>query len=265
MKVYIELAFLENFLIDGVLMFLALHCARVRVSWWRLAISSSVGAIEAIVFPLFVLPLWAAYLVKFTGGAALGLIAAHGKKVRPYLITVAAFFLMTFALGGLLTAAYSFFWIEAEAGQGFLVERIPVGLMAGGLCCFFIFFFYGARRFYRYRHAVRNTLDCALVAGERKVEWRGYADSGNLLEFRGKPVCVTSPQAVFALFGRHPHAEGHIRVATVNGQKTSPVFCCDTLAIRTGGGTLERHGVLITVGDVSGDFQLILHTALLEA
>ncbi len=265
MKVYIEVAFLENFLIDGVLLFLALQCARVRVSWWRLGLASALGGVQAIVFPLLSLPAWAAYLAKFTGGAALGLIAARGRRARPYLLTIAAFFLMTFALGGLLTAIYSFFGIETEGGEGFLVERVPVGLMVGGVCSFFIAIVCGARRFYRYRHTARNILECALCAAGRKVRWRGYADSGNLLEFRGKPVCVTSAQAIFALFGRHPHAEGHMTIATVNGQKTSPVFSCDTLAIRTGGETLERHGVLLTVGDVAGGVQLILHTALLEA
>ena len=130
MQVYIEVAFLENFLLDGVLLYLALACARLKISAWRLLLASALGAVEAIVFPLFPLPAWAAYLVKFMGGALLAVIAAKGRP-KQICIATAFFFLFTFALGGLLTAVYSFFGIQYEAGTGYLVEQAPAGLVAG--------------------------------------------------------------------------------------------------------------------------------------
>lgn len=261
MTVYAEYAFLENFLLDAELLYLALKCARGRVRVWQLLLAAAVGAGEALVFPLLPLPVWAAYLVKFLGGALIAVLAVSKGTKKTYFVVLAAFFLITFALGGLLTAAYSFFNVSYAEGSGYLVEQAPVGLILGLAGGFGILIAVGAKRFYRYRCEKRAIFFCRLTAGKRTVNWKGFADSGNLLTFRGEPVCVASAAAVFALFGAHPKEEGRIRVGTVNGGRDSPVFRCDELEV--GGKT--AHGVYITVGEVaSKEYSIILHSALLE-
>ncbi len=261
MVVYAEYAFLENFLIDAELLYLALKCARGRVRLWRLFLAAAVGAAEALVFPLLPLPLWAAYLVKILGGVLIAVAAVSKGTKKTYFVAIVSFFLMTFALGGLLTAAYSFFGVEYAEGSGYLVEQAPVALvlaLAGGFC---ILVTLGARRFYRYRCEKRAVLPCVLSVGGKTVHWKGFSDSGNLLSFRGEPVCVASAAAVFALFGPHPRAEGHIRIGTVNGGRDSPVFRCDSLKV----GEKVSEGALIALGAVeSGEYQIILHTAYSE-
>ena len=167
MEVYLEVAFLENFLLDGVLLYLALVCARVKPSVPRLLTASALGAVEAIVFPPCRLPGAAAYFVKIAGGLLLIAVAVPGKRFRPYWMTAAAFFLLTFALGGLLTAAYSFFGISYAETGGYLVEQAPVGLIVGATVAFFAAVCSGARAMYRYRRTEKNVLPCKLKAGTR--------------------------------------------------------------------------------------------------
>ncbi len=265
MVVYVELAFLENFLLDGLLLYLAVRCARLKPGYLWIAAAAAVGAAEAIVFPLLPLPVWAAYLLKGLGGALLVVIAVRGRRLRPYLIAGAAFFFLTFALGGLLTAVDSFFGVEYEEGRGFLVERAPVGLIFGGAGLFAVAVIQGAKALYRYRKVKRNLLSCTLRVGEKQVLWTGYADSGNNLFYRGNPVCVTSAAAIFALFGKKVKEEGRMTVGTVNGERTSPVFVCDRMEIRCERELITRENVYLTVGEVSPDYGLILNTALMEA
>lgn len=265
MTVYIEAAFLENFLLDGVLLFLALTLVHVRVRPLRLVLASAAGAAEAILFPLLALPVWAAYVLKLIGGAILVLLAVKEKGVRPYLFSAGAFFFFTFALGGLLTAAYSFFGVRYEEGNGYLVEQAPVGLIIGGGAAFAIAAFFAARALYRYRKTEKDVLPCKLKAGAHEVVWRGYADSGNNLFFKGSPVCVVSPTAAFALYGRELSEVGRLDVKTVNGSRAAPVFSCDSLQISVGRRTILREHVYLTVGDVGPRVQLILNTALMEA
>ncbi len=265
MTVYLEAAFLENFLLDGVLLFLALTLVHVRVRPFRLTLAAAVGAVEAVVFPLIPFPVWAAYLLKIAGGALLVLIAVPGKEVRPYLFAAGVFFALTFALGGMLTAAYSFFGVRYEEGNGYLVEQAPVGLILGGGAAFAIAAYFSARALYRYRKTEKDILPCKLKAGMHEVAWRGYADSGNNLFFKGRPVCVISPAAAFALYGRSLREEGRLEVQTVNGSRAAPVFCCDSLQISVGKRTVSREHVYLTVGDVGPRVQLILNTALMEA
>ncbi len=265
MVVYIEYAFLENFMIDGALLFIALKCARERAKWYRLLFAALLGAAEAIVFPLLPLPVWAGYLVKFFFGLLLPIVAVSGKKFTPYLVTAAAFLFFTFALGGLLTAVYSFFKVSYREGEGYLIGRAPAGLVLGGTLVFCIAAVLLFKRFYRFGRLRRNLLPCTLTAGGRDVHWQGFVDSGNLLTFRGKPVCVVSPAAIFALFGRGAKEEGRMTVTTVNGTKNSPVFACEKMCITAGKKSLLREDVYLTVGDVGSKYQLILSSALMEA
>ncbi len=265
MVVWIELAFIENFLIDGVLLYLAQRSARLKVKAWRLLLASALGAAEAVIFPALSLPAWAAYLVKALGGALICLVAVHSRQIKKHLIALAAFFALTFALGGALTAAYSFMGVAYEEGNGYLVEQAPVGLVLGAAGVFLIAAARGIEALYRYRKVQKNLLSCTLSAAGREVNWQGYADSGNLLTFRGQPVCVISAAACIALFGRGAREAGRIRLNTVNGGREAPVFECERMTIETGGKTLERRGVYLTVGEVGKTYPLILSAALMEA
>lgn len=256
MTVYIEYALLENFILDGLLLYLAVRIAHGEVIPLRLLLAAIVGAGEALLFPVLALPLWCSYLVKILGGVVLASIAVKGVK-RSVFVSI-AFFLLTFALGGLLTAAYSFFGVSYEEGNGFLVERAPVALVFGAAGVFAVLVGETARRFFRFGKEERSITPCTLEHGGRTVRWRGLADSGNLLEFRGRGVCVCSAAAIFALFGRGAREVGRIRVETVNGEKESPVFEC---TLRTGKNG-DPQPVYLTVGQVkSPRYQLILHTS----
>lgn len=265
MVVYWEYAFAENCLLDGLMLFLALKAARGKIDPRRLTFSALVGGAEAVVFPLVPFPAWAAYLVKFLGGALLVLLAVKRGTKKTYIIATVAFYALTFALGGLLTAAYSFFQVDYSEGQGYLVESAPVGLVFALSGIFAVFTAWGIRALYRYRNVQRNVFSCEVEAGDNKVRWKGFADSGNLLEFRGEPVCVISAVAALALFGANAKPAGRMTVRTVSGEKQSPVFVCDRLKIHFGGAQRILERAYLTVGEVSSkDYSVILHSTIVE-
>ena len=258
MVVYWEYAFAENALLDGTLLFLALRCARMKVRPGRLVLSAAAGGAFAVLFPLLSLAAWAAYLVKFLAGAALALLAGSGT-LRAHAVLVAAFFALTFAFGGVLTAVYSFFGIETQNGTGFYLERAPVALIVCGAVCFAIAVCAGARAAWKFVAFRKHLLPCTLTAGERTVRWTGFADSGNCLTFRGNPVSVLSAAGVFALFGAHPRAVGRMTLTTVNGTRTAPVFRCDRLTVN--GASASPY---LTVGEIGGEFDILLYSAMTE-
>ena len=60
MVVYIEYALIENFLLDGLLLYLAVFTAKNTVKFGRLALSAAVGAVGALAVPLLpVAAFWA--------------------------------------------------------------------------------------------------------------------------------------------------------------------------------------------------------------
>ena len=265
MTVYIEYAFLENFILDGALILLSVVCAREKVRPLRLLLASLIGAAEAIVFPLIGLPVWAQYILKLLGGLLLPVVAVRAKTFKPYAVAAVVFFLLTFALGGLLTAIYSFFSVSYDEAGGYLIGQAPVGLVLGSALFFAIAVVFFAKHLYRRRKIMRNLVDCTLTAGDRVVHWRGLIDSGNCLEFRGKPVCVVSAAAIFALFGKNLKESGRMVVRSVNGERDRPVFSCEKMQLGLGRRARLKEDVYLTVGRVEGDYQLVLSSALMEA
>ncbi len=261
MEVYAEYAFAENFTLDLLLLFLAVKCARANTGAVRLPLAAAVGAVEAVLFPLFPLAVWAAYLVKILGGAILPLLAVKGGTKRTYLFVTLCFFALTFALGGLLTAVYSFFDVPYVEGQGYLVESAPVGLVLGLAGLFGVGVFYLSRSFYRYRKRKSNLFSVELRHRGKALTLKALADTGNCLSFRGAPVSVLSPAAALLLFREEPAPCGRIVIGTVNGSRESPVFACETLKI----GTHVYKNALFTTGDVkSKEYQIILHPSYPE-
>ncbi len=264
MVVYWEYAFAENCLLDGLLLYLALKIARGKVAVSRLVVASAVGGAEALVFPLIPFPVWAAYIVKFAGGALLVLLAVKRGTKKTYFVALVSFFALTFALGGALTAIYSFFGAEYAEGSGYLVERAPAALVLAAAGIFAVICLRAAGAFYRYRSLRRNVFPCEIKAGDNTVMWKAFADSGNRLEFRGEPVCVLSPAAALALF-RGRERVGRITVSTVNGSRDAPVFRCDEMRLFFGKQTKCYRDVCFTVGDLrSKEYSVLLHGGMAE-
>lgn len=260
MTVYLEYAFLENCFLDGLLLFLSLKAAHTKLSAWRLCLAAALGGIAALVFPILKLPAIAALLIKWLIGVLLALIAVKERGLKVHLTVTGAFFAMTFLLGGILIAVYSIFHISYLPGEGYLLESVPVGLILSLSVIFAAVCVRLLKHFYRYRKRRQNLLNCKIKSGGGELSLRGYADSGNRLYFRGKPVCVISAIGALALFkGQQP--VGRMMLFTVSGSKESPVFCCEKLTIEG----VEKQDIYITVGEIaSQEHSLILHTALVE-
>ncbi len=263
MVVYWEYAFAENFLLDWCLLYLALLTARGKMNYLRLTFSAALGGAEGVLFPLVKLPIAALYAVKILGGVLL-VFVAHSGRWKSLLIATFSFFGYTFALGGLIVAAYSFFQIEYRIEQGYLLEGAPVGLILGGGGTFTILLRITIKHAFHFRKVQSLCIDCTLKNGVQTCRAKGLVDSGNLLRFRGEPVSVISPTLALALFGKNQSFEGTMSVTTVHGTRPCPLLRCEKAELGIGQG-ITREGALFAVADVgSREFQMILHTAWTE-
>ena len=81
MEIYVEYALAENFLLDAMLLWLALKTARQTIGWGRICLAAALGAVFAVIFPLMRLGNVLAYLLKFAVGLLLCLISVKGKGI----------------------------------------------------------------------------------------------------------------------------------------------------------------------------------------
>lgn len=230
-EIYIELAILENFLIDGALLWLSLYAAKRKIRLGKIVLSAALGAAFAVFFPLFSLPEAVATILKFTTGALLVYVAISEKGWGRYAMTTMLFYGFSCAFAGLIFAAAEF---SKDAKNGFFLSHVSLGGVLGGGVCFCICVVGLAKAVYRRRRLVRLIYPCALVLGERTVQADGFLDSGNRALYNGRPICFLSPDLVFDLLGDEVMRE-ETEIATVGGRKKIKLFQVDRLEIYCGG------------------------------
>ena len=261
MTIYVEYALIENFLIDGMLLYLCLRGAKVNFKWKKLLFSAFVGAIFALVSPLLALPDFLSYLLKFAMGFLLCLLAFPRLKnkndVGRYAMSCALFFLLAFAFAGAIFALYERF---AFSDGGYQMQQTPVAIVLCFGVAFFIFSVQLGKKIYKKQTIFRHVYDCAILCGKRRVAVLGFFDSGNLATVKGVPVCFLSPEIAFDIWESEllsPH--GEITVQTLGGEKTLPLFLGD-LEIKKDGKLFRQKAVYFAPSAhmVSREYKLLL-------
>lgn len=219
MEIYIEYALLENFLYDGVLLWLAYRAARVETRGWKLCLSAGIGAVFAVIYPLFGLPLWAGGVCKIAVGALLCLLPfpqlrARGQMKR-YALTCLLFFTFSFGFGGALLGVY---------GPLSLGEKIPSWLVFIGFALLSVCGIYLVKNLYARRRIHSACYPCRLYVGEEAVSVLGFYDSGNLATYKDVPVCFISPAIFYDLMGDKILKDGgqvcdEMMISTLSGEK----------------------------------------------
>ncbi|MBO4939871.1 MAG: sigma-E processing peptidase SpoIIGA [Clostridia bacterium] len=219
MEVYIEYAFLENFLFDSVLLFLALYATRTEIKVWRVLVGGIVGGAFSLLFPLLILPYLLSQILKFSVGFLLCLLSyppiKNKKEWGRYAFTSVFFFIFSFGFGGALLAVLSNDYTRIPSFAVMLAFAVLTGLS-----CFLV------RKFYQKRRIYQSMTECLLLYREKSLKTMGFIDSGNQVRKNGIPVCFVSPDLFYDLCGEEVFLkEGgqvcdEIRIRTLGGEKT---------------------------------------------
>ena len=262
MTVYIEYAFLENFLLDGTLLVLALMSARAKICWWRVCLASSCGALFAIFYPFLRLPSGLDTLLKLSVGIGVCLLAygrLRRKKDRGrYALTCALFFAFSFSFGGALVAC----------SGGNTMQKTPVlavftaFAVGSGIALWLVKKLYKRRKLYAYIYA------CEVSAFGKSIRAQGFLDSGNTAEKKGLPVCFLAPNLFYELYGDAlftQEEQEKIRVVTMSGERSFPL-CKGRLTIRLEKGNRIEKEVYFTSGGnmIAREYEILLNARVIE-
>ncbi len=244
MEVYVELALLENFSMDWVLLYCAAKATKNACSKVRITVSAISGACFAVIFPLFNLTGAAAVAVKILSGCALTFFA--GKFSRPfgYIKFTLAFMAFTFALGGLLIAAFNLAGWSYTAESGYILSSVPIGVPMLAALLLLIYAKKIAERISaRYG---KNSVRLRIFAGQSCAEVKGFYDSGNRVTYLGAPVSIISEHTARGLVDVSC-IKTYVNIHTVAESKKMAVFRADKIEIDDGETKREIKNVLIGI------------------
>ena len=226
MEIYIEYAFIENFLFDGVLLSLALFATRTKLVWWRILLSACMGAVFAIFFPLLRLPKFLGTLLKIAVGCLLCMIAVERLKTKKewgrYALSCVFFFCLSFGFGGALLGVYGQF------DHGY--ARIPSMLVFFGFSVLSGGAVWLIRKLYQRKRIFQSIYPCVVGNGEVAIQTQGFLDSGNLAMKNGLPICFVSIELFYELFSEEILSKGdgqvcdEMQIRTMSGVKTVSIY-----------------------------------------
>lgn len=264
MEIYIEYAFLENFLYDLALLWLAFTAARVKTRGWKLFVSSAIGGVFAVAFPLLSLPQMLGTTVKMAMGALLCMLAFGQLRTKKqwgkYALITALFFAFSFGFGGTLLVVY---------GPLSIGEKVPSGLVFLGFALLLAVGIYLVKKLYARRAVYSRIYTCTLFAGERQTEAEGFYDSGNLAMKNGVPVCFVSPALLYDLFGEEIlKTEGQVfdemQISTLAGEKTTRLYLGE-IAVKADKKTVYAHAYFAPSKNMIGrEYTVLLNARIVE-
>lgn len=273
MEIYIEYAFLENFIFDSVLLWLALKAAKVTVIKWRLVLSATLGAAFALIFPLLRLSRIYSIVLKLSFGFLLCFVLFPRLKTKKewgmYAFTAFFFFAFSFGFGGSLLGVYGFSLVSKEGG--FATKQIPPIAVLLGFTILSLGTLYFVRRIYARRRILREVYDCCILKDEKRIKTKGFLDSGNLAYKDGIPVCFLSPDVVYELWGDELLLDkdmgqvcDEMEITTVNGVSKIPLYQAELTVLEQGEEIQKKVYFSPSKNMISREYKILLNARIFE-
>ncbi|MGN0804211.1 MAG: sigma-E processing peptidase SpoIIGA [Candidatus Coproplasma sp.] len=260
MQVYIEYALAENFCMDFILLLSAKWATKNTASYWRVALSSALGACFAVVFPLFSLNAGLGVIIKIAFGFLMCAIGGKYSTFKGYLKFSLTFTAITFLTGGLLIALFSLANLSYEQGGGYLISSVPIGIPIFAVTVIEIVIKKLCSKI-----ALRRSVEavCKITCGKNSVVCKGFYDSGNKVFLNGSPVTVI-PSYVAQMLTDVKSIKTFAKIHTVAGDSDIPIFTAEKIEIDDGERLLKLSGVLLGVSPQRIN-KIVLHPDLSEA
>ena len=215
MTAYIEYVFLENFLLDGLLLYGAGLFTKTRIGKLRLMFSATLGGVYALFTPLIVLPATIENALTFCVGLLLSLTAFGRIKTKSEWGRYAFFAFAFFVFAGMVAGFILAVWDTITQKPPFILVLILMAVCVGlGQA-----FAYVCRQKCRVHNAYQNVY----IVGEKRVFARGFLDSGNLAQKDGVPICFVCPLTFYKAFGDMQEGEP-FTIRTMAGERTITLY-----------------------------------------
>ena len=226
--IYIEYAFLENFLLDGALLFLALRYSGCKVGA-QLLLAAALGGVVAVAYPLFALPAVWGGVYKIATGVLLPLCASWKEGAGKSSLCLLLFFAFSFFVAGGVFALAEFLPLDG----GYFLRGLSLPLSAVGALALICLLIELLKKIKRRKQLTDFFVECDFLDG--RVRAKGFIDTGNRARRLGMPICFVSP----ALFSRLHSGEklAYALVKTVAGERKIPLVKLKNLRITQGGQT----------------------------
>ena len=196
MTVYLDLIFIENVLMNYIILFATGFIQKMQMKQLRLILSSAFGGVYAIISYLNIIPIYSNIFMKILLSIIMIYIAFNPPNVKKLCKTILLFYLTSFVMGGCALALLYMISPESIAFKDGGTYPMKITIVAGlvGFCIIQIAFQINKRQL------KKKDMICNLEISinKQKSEVKAYLDSGNTLKdpISKKPVIVVEKDKI---------------------------------------------------------------------
>ncbi len=202
MTVYLDIVLLENLCMNYIILFATGYLMKIKMKQLRLATSSLLGGIYAVVAYLEILPIYSNFTMKILLSILMVYIAYHPKNIKNLCKQLVIFYLTSFAFGGCAFALLYF--IKPQnilMRNGVYVGTYPIKIaLLGGIIGFIII--YIAFKIVKTKLRKKDIIYTITIEIEGKtLEVKAMLDTGNMLKdpISGMSVIVVEKSKLYSL------------------------------------------------------------------
>lgn len=193
MTVYVEYVFLDNFIIDWVLITLARKSLKLSAEKGRVCLASLVGATFAVCFPFFRVNAVVGLLIKGAIGLLIVFFSGKFRSCKQFIKCFYLFLFFTFLSGGFVTAVFWGLGLNFDPVSYSNGGEIPLFLILLLIIICYRFSVKVIKTVYKRKEITSFTVKCAMEIGGKRFDLIGFLDSGNSLVYKGEnPVVICS-------------------------------------------------------------------------
>ena len=199
MTVYLDIVFLENVLMNYIIIFATGVVIRDECRKWRIFAASVLGAAYTVVMYLNVIPIYSNFAMKIVLSVVIVYVAFKVKSFKKLVKNLIIFYLVSFVFGGCVFALMYFLQPQmAQIRNGVFVGAYPIKIaLIGGLVAFVVLQI--SFRIVKTKFSKKDMIfDVQVVINEKIVKVKALLDTGNLLKdpITGFPVIVVEHKSL---------------------------------------------------------------------
>lgn len=200
MTVYIDVVFLENLILNVIILYATSLIAKMNLKIIRTIISASIGSIYAIMYYIFQIGLYSNIIFKFVLSVIMIYVAFNPKEFKTLLKVLILFYLTSFVFGGAsLSVIYLVNAQRINIQNGMIIGKYTMNTILTGIIIAFIVIVI-AFKIIKSKIS-KNDLFCDIrfKINNKEIKTKAMLDTGNLLKepITNIPVVVAEHKLLY--------------------------------------------------------------------
>ena len=204
MTIYLDIIFIENILMNYIILFATLVILKAKNKWQqiRLLVSGVIGSVYAIIVYLDILSIYSGIIAKAILSIVMVYVAFNPQNIKQLFKQLLIFYLISFIFGGCTFALIYFIKPEnVQMRNGVFVGMYPIKVaIIGGVIGFIITQI--AFKINKNKLNTKNTIfDIQIYYEDKTINIKALLDSGNMLKDPVSEIpVIISPFRIGILF-----------------------------------------------------------------